>query len=329
MPKKNTISELKKSGLVGRSGSGFPTYMKWQLTIKAPGNERIIICNASEGEPGAHKDEYILKHHPEKVIKGMQIALRTIPKSRAIIYLKAKYFPKYAPALKRLARGKKIEFFEKTGGYLAGEETTLIQAIEGNRIEPSLKPPYPCDCGLDDKPTLVNNVETFYRVAEIMSGKYENKRYYSISGDIKKPGVYDLPENWNIGKILRETGNVPDVGFFVQAGGGASGEILLDSELNQKIKGIGVIIVHKKSRIAPWKLLKEWSDFYLYENCDKCTPCREGVYRISEMVEKKKIRKDDAREIINVLKETSFCPLGEGVGIAYESLFDRWNEVQK
>jgi NADH:ubiquinone oxidoreductase subunit F (NADH-binding) len=220
-----------------------------------------------------------------------------------------------------------IEVFEETGGYLGGEETTLLEVIEGKRAEPRFKPPYPPQSGLYLCPTLINNLETFYSVAKIAAGQYKGTRFYTISGDVKKPGVYELAEDRPINKVLEETGNLPDFEFFVQAGGGASGQILLQSELDAPLSGAGSIVVYSKKKTDLAGLMKKWTLFFINENCGKCVPCREGVYRLNEMLLLKSFDVKAALEITAVLKETSFCPFGKGVANSFESLINKlWNQ---
>ena len=279
----NIISKLKKHNLLGRSGCGFPSYLKWQAVKRAKANRKYIIANAAEGEPNVFKDRYILENYPEQVVNGVKIALETIDNSSAYIYLRKDYYKKFSSNLNKLIKGTPIELFEKTGGYLAGEETVVCNAIEGRALKPRIKPPFPAEKGLYECPTLINNVETFYCVSKIHENEYQGNRFYSISGDIKHKGVYELPQDYTILNILKETGNLPDFDFFIQAGGGASGEFLLSRELNQQVKGIGSIIVYNRAATNVLLLAEKLVEFLQQENCDKCVPCREGIYRISEM----------------------------------------------
>ncbi|MCX6758266.1 MAG: hypothetical protein NTX14_00995 [Candidatus Nealsonbacteria bacterium] len=226
-----------------------------------------------------------------------------------------------------VSEGEPAEVFEETGGYLGGEETTLLEVIEGKRAEPRFKPPYPPQSGLYLCPTLINNLETFYSVARIAAGQYKGTRFYTISGDVKNSGVYELAEDRPINKVLEETGNLPDFEFFVQAGGGASGQILLQSELDAPLSGAGSIVVYSKKKTDLAGLMKKWTLFFIKENCGKCVPCREGVYRLNEMLLFKSFDVKAALEITAVLKETSFCPFGKGVANSFESLINKlWNQ---
>ena len=311
MKAKNIINKLKKSGLVGRSGSGFPTGLKWELVKKAKAKKKYIICNAAEGEPAVFKDTFILKNYPQEIIEGVGIALKTIDRSSAYIYLRKDNYVKFKKTLEKLIKGLPIKLFKKTGGYIAGEESSVCEAIEGKMPEPRLKPPFVSEVGLWGYPTLVNNVETFYWVAKIVKNQYKRNRFYSISGDVKNKGVYELPEKWTIEKILKETKNYPNFKFFVKVDGGACGKILLPKELKCRASGPGAIIVFNLRKTNLFSLMREWAEFLHGGNCDKCVPCREGVYRILKMLDKGKINKKLLKDLFFVLEETSFCSLGK------------------
>ena len=310
--------KLKKAGLCGRSGSGFPTWLKWQAVKQAKADRKYVICNASEGEPGVFKDKHILEHWPEEVINGIKLALKATKASSALIYLNPEYYPKFKPVLTKLIRDLPIELFKKPEGYLCGEETSLLNVIEGKLCEPRIKPPFPTEKGLWNKPTLVNNVETFYWASKINQGFYENKRFFSIAGQVRHLGVFELPENYSISDVLRETNNWPSFEFFVQAGGGASGQVLLSFELEKPVQGLASIIVYNKKKTDALALMQSWAKFFLENNCDKCAPCREGVFRIAQILDKKKTLgpiKDNndlqaLKDIFLVLEKTSLCPLG-------------------
>ncbi len=317
------IEKLKKSNLTGRGGAGFPTGLKWEAVKNAKGEKKFVICNASEGEPETFKDGYILENFPEKVIFGIKIAMQSVGSDSACIYLRSDYFYKFGHRLKALAENMPLTIFKKAGGYIAGEETSLLEAIEGKRPEPRMKPPYPTENGLFGFPTLINNVETFYRVWEISEGKYDGKRFYSVCGAVKNKGVCEFSENTPISQILRETNNFPDFDFFVQAGGGASGEVLLKEEIDKPLCGVGSIVVYDLKRTDPYLLMEKWADFFFRGNCDKCVPCREGIYRLLEMAKRKKINKGVMEEILFTMEETSFCPLGKSATKPFKSLLEK------
>jgi len=321
------IEKLKKANLKGRGGAGFPTGLKWEMVKKSRAKRKYIICNGSEGEPNVFKDGFILKNYPEEIIDGIKIALEVINDSSAYIYLRKDYYQKFKNKLKKIIGRSPIILFKETGGYLCGEETTLLESIEGKKEEPRAKPPYPSEAGLWGYPTLINNVETFYYVAQIAKNNYQETRFYSLSGDVKNKGVYELPVKWTIKQILKKTNNFPRFNFFVQSGGGAAGEILTDKEINRPVKGTGAIIVYNLKKTKPVQLMKKWINFFLKENCGKCLPCREGVYRINEILNKNKIDKKLLEDLLFVLKETSFCPLGKSIATPFRDLINKIYKV--
>ena len=274
--KNNIITKLKKSGLVGRGGACFPTWLKWDTVREAKGEKKYVICNASEGEPGVAKDGYILENYPERVIDGMKIAIDFLssgsaenkPSVKAYIYINPAYYKKYAGKLKTIIGDAPIELYQKheNAGYIGGEETSAINSIEGKRIEPRLKPPFPTTDGLWGCPTLVNNVETFYSISLIAGGEYGNKRFYTINGDCLWNGVFYLDENWTIGKILKETGNYPDFNFFVQVGGEASGELLNSKQLRRPATGAAAITVYSVMKHRSLNLMKKWINWMFSYN---------------------------------------------------------------
>ncbi len=323
MAAQSIIEKLKASNLLGRGGAAYPTWQKWTAVKEAKADKKYIICNASEGEPGVYKDGFILENYPEELINGLKIALETIDHSRAYLYLRHGYYQRFKKNLEKLTRGLPITLFEKSGHYISGEETTVIATIEGKRQEPSLKPPFPTQAGLWGYPTLINNVETFYYVSKIEKDSYHQTRLYSVNGEVENGGVYELPLNWPIEKVLKETKNWPGFDFFVQAGGGAAGEILLPEELGQPIAGAGAIIVYHRQKTNPLTLMKKWAIFFMDGNCDKCVPCREGVFRIAEMLESEKVDRKIIDDLCFVLEKTSFCPLGRSTVIAFRSLTNK------
>lgn len=323
MLKKEIISQLKKENLLGRSGSSFPTALKWEAVYNARAGKKYIICNASEGEPNVFKDGFILANYPKEVVGGIKIALNTIKKSEAYIYLRKDYYDKFKEVLEKLTTGFPIALFKKPGRYLAGEETVICEVIEDRMPFPRIKPPLPVQSGLWGFPTLINNVETFYYVAKIARNQYKKTRFYSITGQVKNEGVYELPLNWSVEKILKETGNWPDFVFFAQVGGGAIGEILLQNELQNPVSGIGSIIIYDNKKTNHLELMMKWTDFFAKENCDKCTPCREGVFRIAETIQKKEINRKLLEEIFFILGETSLCPLGRCISTPFRTLIEK------
>src|SRR6056297_937518 len=287
------LAKIKKANLVGRGGACFPTALKWEMVKKAPSKQKYIICNASEGEPGVKKDGYILKYKTQEVIKGMELAKKFLRKEgkgvkvKSYIYINEDYYHNLGPKLLRFIGKKDIEIFVKkhTSGYIGGEETSILNSMEGKRVEPRLRPPFPTTQGLWGYPTIINNVETFLNVSLVEKGEYKKERYYTIGGKVKNKGVFCLPENLNIEKILKETGNYPKFDFFVQVGGGGSGVVLNNRQLKRSAEGAGTITIYKLKGHNSSKMIKKWIEFFLNQSCGQCTPCREGVYRLKKTIE--------------------------------------------
>lgn len=317
------LDKIKKAELVGKGGARFPTFSKWSAVKSAKADKKYIICNCSEGEPDVAKDGYILEHFSEKLIDGINLAVKEIKAEKAYIFINEDYYKKYSTKLLGLITNTKIELFKKphVGGYIAGEESSLVNAIEGSRIEPSRKPPYPSDSGLWGFPTLINNVETFYDVSLINSGKYKKTRFYTVAGDCVWPGVYEFSNEQTIGDILFETKNYPKFDFFVQVGGGASGEVLNSTQLDREVGGSGSITIYSIEKHKPIDVMKNWLTFFMNESCGQCTPCREGTYRLHEIIKSKEPNWHMFFAILEDLPETSFCALGRSVPVPVISYF--------
>lgn len=323
MAKDLLIEKLKEAGLKGRGGGGFPVGLKWELAKKAKGKTKYVICNASEGEPNVFKDGYILRNYLREVIDGIDLAMKTIGAETGYIYINSKYYDEMEEKIRAEIGKRKIIIFEKKAKYIGGEETAICESIEGKRTEPRSKPPFLTDCGLFNCPTLMNNVETFYYVSKIAKGEHEKKRFYSINGDVENEGVYELPEEMTIFEVLRKTGNYPSFDFFAQIGGGASGEIMIMEELNRPVTGAGSITIYNKKKTDVFVLMERWAEFFHLGNCDKCVPCREGAFRIYEMVKKRKLDYDILDSLFLSLRESSFCALGRGIPVPFISLIEK------
>ncbi|TRZ78110.1 hypothetical protein D4R87_01310 [bacterium] len=316
------ISKIKKSGLVGRGGAGFPTWKKWEMVKNAPDKEKYVVCNLSEGEPGVKKDKYILDNYLKILIEGIEIAMKTVGARRALIVLKDEYYDKLSGVVMEHIGDEHIEIFRKSGGYISGEETALLEAIEGQRIEPRTKPPYPTTDGLWHYPTLINNAETLYSVALIAHGKYKNERLVSISGDCPHSGTFSVHENSTIKQVLEISQNIMNDDYFVQVGGGASGTVFNKNQLDRPLLGMGAIIIYKRSLTKVGDLALKWARFFRDESCGKCVPCREGTYRICEILESENPNWDMLYDIFEVMEKTSFCAMGVMVSTPFKSLIE-------
>ena len=317
----NIITKLKKSKLTGRGGAGFSTYTKWLMVKNAKNAKKYVVCNASEGEPGILKDGYILENFAEEFINGMKIAIDFLKAEKGILYINPDYYKKFYKNLTKIIGKTPIELFEKShrAGYIGGEETSLLNHIEGKIIEPRLRPPFPTTNGLYGYPTLVNNVETFYAVSLIDKNKYQNKRFYTINGDCLWTGVYEFSENWTIEKILKQTKNYPDFDFFVQVGGDGSGEVLNSKQLKKQVSGAGSITIYSKLKYKPLDLIKKWVNFFKCESCGQCVPCREGTYRLKEILNSPKPNWKKFNDLLENLNNTAFCALGGSVPVPINS----------
>jgi len=317
--KTDIIQKLKEANLRGRGGAGFPTYLKWESVLNSKAPKKYIICNAAEGELDLAKDKYILENYFKEVISGIQIALETIDNSFAYIYLNKKYS---SLVDFKLLESLNITLIEEDTGYIGGEESSAINFIEGKNPEPRKRPPFVSEKGLFNMPTLVNNVETFYYISRIAKNDYRGERFYMIVGEKIKGGVYELKEGMSIREILKTTNNYLDVPFYAQVGGGAVGEILIEKEFDNLVSGEGFIRVISYEE-DPYELMEKWAEFLVNGNCDKCTSCREGTYRILEMIKTRKLDLKVLDEIFLTLEKTSFCALGKSIPTPFRSLINK------
>ena len=337
------LSKIKQANLVGRGGACFPVAKKWSAVAEALADKEAgerkcyVVCNAAEGEPGVTKDGYILEHYADGVIDGMKIAVNFLSLDSArdrsagdardgsaekgYIFLNHAYYKKLNKKLTALIKNSPIEIFAKPikAGYIGGEESAILNAIEGQRIEPRLKPPFPTTHGLWGYPTLINNVETFYNVSLVAAGQYLDKRFYCLTGDCPNEGVYDLPDSLTIEKILKQTKNFPKFPFFVQIGGNASGEALNSSQLKRLVSGAGSIAVYSLAKNNFKKVIRGWLDFFINESCGLCSPCREGVYRLRDAMLSEKTDWVLINELLDNLSQASFCALGGSVPVPIKS----------
>ncbi len=340
------INIVKESGLRGRGGAGFPTGMKWEFASKAAGEKKYVICNADEGEPGTFKDRVLLTDSIDKLIQGMVIAGYAIGSNYGIIYLRGEYKwmldylnKKFDEMKEQNYLGKDIlnkdfdfdiEIKLNAGAYVCGEETALLESIEGKRGEPRNKPPFPVQKGYMGFPTVINNVETLCNIPYIIShGVAEFKKYgtqqscgtklFSISGDCAKPGVYEVDLGIKINELLDMVGATNTKAVQI---GGASGATACEKEFDREVcfEGFppgGSIIIFNKSRNMA-RVLKNFIDFFEEESCGQCTPCREGTYRLNQSVDKiiqtGKLSDEEMNtmlELAEVMKTSSKCGLGQ------------------
>lgn len=359
--REDILFELRESKLKGRGGAGFPTATKWTLVAAASSDQKFIICNADEGEPGTFKDRVLLLEYPELVFDGMVIAGYTLGAAKGIVYLRGEYeymlksLEDYLDDMKKdnlLGNdilGKKGFNFDITirlgsGAYVCGEETALIESLEGNRGEARNRPPYPVNTGYLGKPTVVNNVETLASVPHIITkggewfrkygtDKSTGSKLFSVSGDCERPGVYELPWGTKISELLKIVGAKDTKAVQV---GGASGICIPKSQFDRTLAYEdaatgGSIIIFNESRNM-LHVLKNFMEFFVEESCGQCTPCRIGNVKLLEGI--KMIEKGEYTfSYINQLKElgktmqvASKCGLGQSSPNSFISILENFKE---
>jgi NADH-quinone oxidoreductase subunit F len=359
------IEEVKKSGLRGRGGAGFPTFMKWNFASADKKFPKYLICNADEGEPGTFKDRPILEKNPHLLIEGMIISAHALKSEHGYIYLRGEYPYAYEVLRKAIGDayskgylggnilGKNIKFHlsvhQGAGAYICGEETALLDSLEGRRGQPRSKPPFPVNEGAWGMPTIVNNVETLANVPyiiEIGADAYSKignpnspgPKLYCISGHVNKPGVYELPMGTSLREIIYDhAGGIRDGKKLKSVfPGGISTPLLpgdcIDCEMDfvsmpkyGSMLGAGAVIVMDES-VCMVKVAHRAMKFFEHESCGKCTPCREGtewMRKILERVERGWGRKEDISllaDIANNISGKSFCALGDGAACVMNSM---------
>jgi len=356
LKKQDILKELKLSGLRGRGGAGFPTWKKWLFAYKQKEKEKYVICNADEGDPGAFMNRALLEGDPFSVLEGMLIAGLFLNAKKGIVYTRMEYplaIKRIEKAIEEMKKngllGKNIletgfdfdiEIKEGAGAFVCGEETALIASIEGKRGMPVKRPPYPVEKGLFEKPTIINNVETFASVTLIFSrgAKYFGElgtekspgtKTFALAGKVKKTGLIEIPLGTSIEKVVYEIGGGIEKQKklkAVQTGGPSGGcipakhmDLALDYESLQKagsIMGSGGIIVMDENTCMV-DTAKYFLDFTQKESCGKCTPCRVGtkiMYNILNDITEGKGKKEDLeylKELAETIKKGSLCGLGQ------------------
>jgi NADH:ubiquinone oxidoreductase subunit F (NADH-binding)/NADH:ubiquinone oxidoreductase subunit E len=342
------VAVLDESGIVGMGGAGFPTGKKWAMVRDQAAEPKYVICNADEAEPGTFKDRQILAEQPHLVIEGMLIAMRAVGATQGWVFIRHEYEPEERVLREEIARaeaagvldGVALDVFTSPGGYILGEETALIECMEGHRGEPRNKPPFPGGYGLWGKPTLMNNVETFAAVPIILERGAEwwkaqgvnggaGLKFFSVSGHVERPGVVCVPGGTTIGEVLELCGGVRDGAAVaaVQPGGASTnflGPDCLDVPLTMEAVteagsalGTGAMVVMAEGTdllAAATAVLS----FFRVESCGKCVPCRVGSTKaqaiLTEVLERGGTA-DDVDDRIDRLEETlrltSICGLGQ------------------
>lgn len=349
------IEIIKRSGLHGRGGATFPTGLKWEFASRDRNSPKYIVCNADEGEPGTFKDRTIVEKDPFAIIEGMTIAGFAVGAEKGYIYIRGEYV-KGAQILEdaiKEARGKNflgnniqrknfnfdIDVYIGAGSYICGEETALLESLEGNVGHSRIKPPFPVNSGLWGKPTVLNNVETFALIAPILvngdewfanmgAHDFPGTMIYSLSGHVQNPGLYELPTGINLRTLIYGLGGGIKDGKRLKAvfPGGLSSGCLTEGEIDIAMEpkslaragsmlGTGsVIVINDETCMA--KIALRAMEFFKNESCGKCVPCREGTFWIAKILsrivsgEGKKEDLDLILELGHGMKTASFCGLG-------------------
>jgi [NiFe] hydrogenase diaphorase moiety large subunit len=349
------IQAVLDSGLKGRGGAGFPTGLKWKYTAAEKEPVKYVVCNADEGEPGTFKDREILDRVSYKVYGGMLIAGKAIGAQTGIVYLRGEYrylLPKllieldaFHKQIKEIGFKFNIEFRMGSGAYICGEESALFESIEGKRGEPRNKPPYPTTCGVFDKPTSINNVETLVTAMMIMAHGAEHfvqlgtkdsrgSKVFSVSGDTPTPGIFELELGMTVQHFVDEFGDGDTKAVQV---GGASGFCVPRKKFIETIIGFegvptgGSMKLFNSSR-SMYNVLHNYLDFFAEESCGQCTPCRVGCQQLLKGIEKVKkgeVQSTYLNELIKLadtMKIAAKCGLGQSVGNAFRTIVGNFRE---
>jgi NADH-quinone oxidoreductase subunit F len=371
MSQEDVIAEVKASGLRGRGGAGFPTGLKWSFMPRTFPGQKYLVCNSDEGEPGTFKDRDILRLNPHIVIEGMAIAAYAMGIDVGYNYIHGEIFEVYERFEQALEQARQAGFlgnkilgsafnfqlhaFHGFGAYICGEETALLESLEGKKGQPRFKPPFPASFGLYGKPTTINNTETFAAVPWIIRnggpayleiGKPNNggTKLFSITGDVERPGNYEIPLGTPFSKLLELAGGMRN-GAKIKAviPGGSSapvvpGQIMMDTTMDYdaiakagSMLGSGAVIVMDESRCMVKSLLR-LSYFYYEESCGQCTPCREGtgwLYRMVNRIEHGQGRPEDLDLLDSVagnIMGRTICALGDAAAMPVRGFLKHYRD---
>ncbi len=368
MTPEDLIAEVEASGLIGRGGAAFPTGLKWKFTRGAPGETKYIVCNADESEPGTFKDRVLMEHRPHLLLEGIALAAFAVGSDKAFLFIRGEY-PKATAILRDAIHDAEaagllgeaimggdfaldIEIRRGAGAYICGEETALFEAIEGKRGFPRMKPPYPTTFGLFGQPTAVNNVETLCAVPGIVekgaawfkaigTAGSAGPKLVSVSGHVKRPGVYEIEPGISLRHFLDEVcgGVIGDLQTVLM--GGAAGTFLKPEEIDVKLTfedlreigstfGSGAIMVFNQTTDLR-DVLKRLGRFFQHESCGKCFPCQLGTQRQVEILERLDApRAGDAERLLDIgmtMTEASICGLGHTAGMAVMSAIEKFPQL--
>ncbi len=349
------ISAIIESGLKGRGGAGFPTGMKWKFAKEEKSDTKYVICNADEGEPGTFKDREILDMVPNKVLAGMAICAYAIGAKEGFIYLRAEYnfllkklnktINTFNNTLSKLGLDFAISIRSGSGAYVCGEETALMESMEGFRGEPRNKPPFPTKNGYNGQPTVINNVETLVYTAMIIrlgvddfktlgTNDSRGSKVFSVSGDTPKAGVHELELGLNVAQFVEEFGDGDTKAVQV---GGAAGFCVPRRLFKETIIGFegtptgGSMMIFNSTR-SMFNILNDYLEFFAEESCGQCTPCRVGTQQLMKgvrAVKKGEVPSDYLDQLLKLtetMKIASKCGLGQSVANSFSSIVTNFRE---
>ncbi len=365
------LSEVEASGLTGRGGAGFPVGRKWRFVALARTTPKVIVCNADESEPLIFKDRVLIDTNPHQILEGMAIAGYACGANEAFIYIRGEYTSQAERLRHAIFEAEQANWLGKriqgtgfsfhihvhlgAGAYICGEETALIESLEGKRGEPRTRPPYPPTYGYRGLPTLVNNVESYAAVPEIiqqgaawyrsLSGAATpGTKIYMLLGHVKKPGLFEAPFGLTLRQVIDEFGRglLDGSRFNFALTGGAAGTIVGMEHLDIPIDyasaargislGAGAFLVCDQ-RVSPVAFLRELLHFFASESCGKCTPCRVGTYRAYAILERMSDGRGQAGDVAelqaltDVMFDSSFCGLGQSVPAPMRSALSVFNDI--
>lgn len=371
MTPSEVIDEVKASGLRGRGGAGFPTGLKWSFTAPIQTERKSFIINADEGEPGTFKDRHIMEGDPHKLLEGTMIGAYAVGANMAYIYVRGEYKLSIARLDKAIDQAHEYGLLGKNilgsgfnldicimigaGAYVCGEETALIESMEGKRGIPRLKPPFPGVKGFWQMPTVVNNVETMANVPSIINRggawfagigteKSKGTKIYTIMGDVNQPGLTEVELGTPLSAIINEYGGGMRDGKKFKAAliGGSAGVLINDSLIdmnmdyetlaaNDAVLGSGAILVMGEDVSMP-EMLANTIHFFGHESCGRCSPCSLGTRQLSRLI--KKILKGQGTEadldymvtLSEGMQQSSFCPLGQSLIMPVKSTINNFRE---
>ena len=370
-PQEDVIEMVKKSGLRGRGGAGFPTGLKWSFINRAAPGDKYIVCNSDEGEPGTFKDRDILRYNPHALIEGMVIAGYAIGAVAGYNYIRGEFWEPYERFEEALAEAREAGLLGDNilgsgfdydlhshlgaGAYICGEETALLESIEGKKGQPRFKPPFPAMFGLYGRPTVINNTESLASIPDIIRQGpdwfrelgVENSggsKLFSVSGNVNKPGNFEVPMGTPFAELLEMAGGVRE-GRQLKAvipGGSSSpvlpGEVMMDLNMDYdsiqnagSMLGSGAVIVMDDSNCMV-KVLDRISYFYYEESCGQCTPCREGtgwMHRVIHRIEHGQGRPEDLDlldDVANKIMGKTICALGDAAAMPVASFVQHFRD---